>query len=264
MKKIATTIFFTIFILSVKAQTPTLNTLIKYVSMPLTDVTEEIVNTEGWELSESEVLDSAFTLTFMGQGLTLIASKYKEHDNDVYLFCGKPTYDLIYKSILSLNPQLVNSKVDNNGHIVKNFWDEKYGYQVTILPKSHFSFKVYNKVNPILMDIENENSNSINENLMIENVEGSGFGDTPIALRRFTNLDLPQDDGTKTGKIAVRLKINKSGVVIDATPGVKGTTLNDRVLWQRCKDAIMGARLNQSESAPDVQLGVVVFNFKSK
>ncbi|MNY82356.1 hypothetical protein D3C86_2244000 [compost metagenome] len=58
--------------------------------------------------------------------------------------------------------------------------------------------------------------------------------------------------------------INKSGVVIDATPGVKGTTLNDRELWQKCKDAVMGARLTQSESAPNVQIGVVVFNFKVK
>ena len=93
---------------------------------------------------------------------------------------------------------------------------------------------------------------------------GSGFGDTPIALRRFTNLVTPQDDGQKTGKIAVRLSINKDGIVINAVPGVKGTTLNDRDLWQKCKEAVMGARLNQSDNAPDVQVGVVIFNFKVK
>lgn len=93
---------------------------------------------------------------------------------------------------------------------------------------------------------------------------GSGFGETPIALRRFTNLVTPQDDGQKTGKIAVRLSINKEGIVINAVPGVKGTTLNDRELWQKCKEAVMGARLNQSENAPDVQVGVVIFNFKVK
>jgi hypothetical protein len=91
---------------------------------------------------------------------------------------------------------------------------------------------------------------------------GSGFGETPIALRRFTNLVTPKDDGQKTGKIAVRISINKEGIVINAVPGVKGTTLNDRELWQKCKEAVMGARLNQSSTAPDVQVGVVVFNFK--
>ncbi|WP_316747515.1 energy transducer TonB [Pedobacter gandavensis] len=93
---------------------------------------------------------------------------------------------------------------------------------------------------------------------------GSGFGETPIALRKFTNLVTPQDDGQKTGKIAVRIKINKSGVVIDATPGVKGTTLSDKELWRKCKEAVMGARLTQADNAPDVQIGVVVFNFKVK
>jgi hypothetical protein len=93
---------------------------------------------------------------------------------------------------------------------------------------------------------------------------GSGFGETPIALRRFTNLVTPADDGQKTGKIAVRISINKEGIVINAVPGVKGTTLNDRELWEKCKEAVMGARLNQSSTAPDVQVGVVVFNFKVK
>ncbi|HMI05491.1 MAG TPA: hypothetical protein VK541_23585 [Pedobacter sp.] len=93
---------------------------------------------------------------------------------------------------------------------------------------------------------------------------GSGFGETPIPLRRFTNLVTPQDDGQKTGKIAVRIKINKAGVVVDATPGVKGTTLNDRELWQKCKTAVMGASLSQSDAAPDIQIGIVIFNFKVK
>ena len=93
---------------------------------------------------------------------------------------------------------------------------------------------------------------------------GSGFGETPIALRKFTNLVTPNDDGQKTGKIAVRITINKEGIVVNATPGVRGTTLNDRDLWQKCKDAVMGARLNQSSTAPDLQVGVVVFNFKVK
>ncbi len=91
---------------------------------------------------------------------------------------------------------------------------------------------------------------------------GSGFGETPIALRRFTNLVTPTDDGQKTGRIAVRITINKQGIVTNAVPGVKGTTLSDRDLWQKCRDAVMGARLNQSSTAPDEQVGVVVFNFK--
>ena len=92
---------------------------------------------------------------------------------------------------------------------------------------------------------------------------GSSFGDTPIALRDFTNLVTPED-GSKTGKIAVRISINKEGFVVNAVPGVKGTTLNDRDLWQKCKEAIIGAHYNQSGNAPGLQVGVVVFSFKVK
>jgi len=110
------------------------------------------------------------------------------------------------------------------------------------------------------------NQGSVNGDPLANNYGegGSGFGNTPIALRRFTNLVLPEDDGQKTGKIAVRITVNKQGLVIDATPGVKGTTLQDLDLWAKCKQAVMGARLNQSDSAPDTQVGVVVFNFKVK
>jgi hypothetical protein len=110
------------------------------------------------------------------------------------------------------------------------------------------------------------NQGSVNGDPLANNYGegGSGFGNTPIALRRFTNLVTPEDNGQKTGKIAVRITVNKQGIVIDATPGVKGTTLQDLDLWAKCKAAVMGARLNQSDSAPDLQVGVVVFNFKVK
>ena len=93
---------------------------------------------------------------------------------------------------------------------------------------------------------------------------GSGFGDVALDLksRRFTNLVIPKDEGQKYGKVAVRIYVNKSGVVVNAVPGVKGTTLSDAAIWEKCKRAVMGASLNKLESAPETQIGVVVFNFK--
>jgi hypothetical protein len=93
---------------------------------------------------------------------------------------------------------------------------------------------------------------------------GSGFGETPIEIRKFVGLVLPQDDGQKTGKVAVRLKIDRNGNVLDATPGVKGTTLNDRDIWQKCKDAVMKAKVEKSEAGRDVQMKIVIFYFKVK
>lgn len=272
MKRILLSILVSVSVMSVKAQSVTLNTLIRYVSSPLDKVTDEIISGKGWELTESKNQDSTVTLIFDGDGKnsTIMIKRYKDYENEVFFICGKSPYDILNKSLLTLNPTFINSKVNKQGNIVKTYFGKTYGYDVTIAPKSLFSFHVYNKGSLLLMDIlenpkhykqQDEKSDLLSNNY---DEGASGFGETPIALRKFTNLVMPQDDGQNSGKIAVRIKINKSGTVIDATPGVKGTTLNDRELWQKCKDAMVNARLTQSESAPDVQIGIVIFNFKVK
>ncbi|WP_207428656.1 energy transducer TonB [Pedobacter sp. SYSU D00535] len=93
---------------------------------------------------------------------------------------------------------------------------------------------------------------------------GSGFGNTQLDLsgRRFVNLPKIEDEGQRSGKIAVEIRVDKTGQVVYARAGVRGTTLSDKDLWEKCERAVLGARLNQLESAPDVQMGKVVFNFK--
>lgn len=95
---------------------------------------------------------------------------------------------------------------------------------------------------------------------------GSGFGNTRLTLagRHFLNLPKINDQGQQSGRVYVEIRVDKSGEVIYARAGVKGTTLSDQALWRKCEQAVMGASLNQLESAPDVQIGVVVFNFKVK
>lgn len=106
--------------------------------------------------------------------------------------------------------------------------------------------------------------NNPNGMLLSNNYDEKQFptGDSPIALARFTNLVLPDDDGKKTGKIAVRISVNKDGEVTDAIPGVRGTTLSEKDLWQKCKEALIKSRLKQPD--PPVQSGIVVFNFRVK
>lgn len=95
---------------------------------------------------------------------------------------------------------------------------------------------------------------------------GSGNGNVSLSLanRRFVNLPQIQDNGQSSGRIAVEIRVDKNGEVVYARAGAKGTTLSDLNLWRKCEQAVMGARLNRLESAPDVQIGVVMFNFKVK
>lgn len=93
---------------------------------------------------------------------------------------------------------------------------------------------------------------------------GSGNGGVRLSLanRRFLSTPQIDDKGQSSGKIAVEIRVDKTGEVIFARAGAKGTTLSDLSLWRKCEAAVLGAKLNQLESAPDVQIGVVMFNFK--
>jgi hypothetical protein len=95
---------------------------------------------------------------------------------------------------------------------------------------------------------------------------GSGNGSYALDLksRKFTNLTVPKDDSQKHGTVAVKIRVDKNGVVIDASIIGKGTTLSDKAIWEKCRLAVLGSSLNKLDSAPDVQTGVVVFNFKLK
>ncbi|MEY3678044.1 MAG: hypothetical protein RI924_185 [Bacteroidota bacterium] len=95
---------------------------------------------------------------------------------------------------------------------------------------------------------------------------GSGFGGISLSLenRRFINKPRIEDDGQSSGRVAVEIRVDKTGLVVYARAGAKGTTLSDLSLWRKCERAVIGSSLNQLESAPDVQIGVVIFNFKVK
>tara|TARA_B100001250_G_scaffold159120_1_gene136659 strand:+ start:112 stop:828 length:717 start_codon:yes stop_codon:yes gene_type:complete len=69
-------------------------------------------------------------------------------------------------------------------------------------------------------------------------------------------------DCNQEGIVVVRITVNRNGDVIDADPGVKGTTNMDSCLLQ---PALKTALLHQwypDENAPERQIGFVVINFK--
>lgn len=97
-----------------------------------------------------------------------------------------------------------------------------------------------------------------------EGGSGDGTIGLSIANRRFVVPPRIQDDGQQSGRVAVEIQVAPNGTIINARAGVRGTTLSDPVLWQKCEAAVKGARLNQLERAPSSQTGVIVFNFKVK
>ncbi|ADY52476.1 outer membrane transport energization protein TonB [Pseudopedobacter saltans DSM 12145] len=103
---------------------------------------------------------------------------------------------------------------------------------------------------------------------LANNYDGTGSGNGGVALsiasRRFVASPVIKDDGQKSGKVVVEIRVDKNGNVIAAKAGARGTTLTDNDLWDKCERAALGSRFNTLDSAPDTQIGYITFNFKVK
>ena len=95
---------------------------------------------------------------------------------------------------------------------------------------------------------------------------GAGFGNVSLSLvnRTFINIPKIDDQGQSAGKIVVEIRVDQTGKIVFARAGAKGTTLSDLKLWHKCEIAILGSKLNRLDSAPELQFGLVTFNFKVK
>jgi len=93
---------------------------------------------------------------------------------------------------------------------------------------------------------------------------GSGFGDASLSLenRRFVRSPQIEDNGQQSGRVAVEVRVDRDGNIISARAGVRGTTLSNQTLWDKCERAALSAQLNRLEKAPPSQTGVIIFNFK--
>ena len=69
-------------------------------------------------------------------------------------------------------------------------------------------------------------------------------------------------DCNQEGIVVVRITVDRDGNVIDADPGVKGTTNMDSCLLQPALKTALLHKWNPDEKAPERQVGFVVINFK--
>ena len=91
---------------------------------------------------------------------------------------------------------------------------------------------------------------------------------TPAARLQGRNtvgaLPFPEYTVNKAGKVVVKILVDQYGKVIGATPGVSGTTVQDRILWEAAKEAALKAQFNVSAAADVVQEGTITYVFKLK
>ena len=91
---------------------------------------------------------------------------------------------------------------------------------------------------------------------------GSGTGGYGLNGRSLVSKGKVQQECNQEGRVVVKIVVDRSGKVISATPGVKGTTNNDPCLLEPAKRTAFMHKWNLDSNAPNQQIGFVVVNFK--
>ena len=95
---------------------------------------------------------------------------------------------------------------------------------------------------------------------------GSGSGGVGYGLngRGRPTYSAKQQDCFEYGLVVVKIEVNRQGKVINASPGVKGTTNNAACLLQPAKEIALTFKWPADSKAPTKQIGFVSINFTSQ
>ena len=63
------------------------------------------------------------------------------------------------------------------------------------------------------------------------------------------------------GKVVVAITVDRLGNVINAIPGIKGSTTLNKQLLQRAKTAALKTKFNPKKTAPNNEQGKIVYHF---
>jgi colicin import membrane protein len=94
---------------------------------------------------------------------------------------------------------------------------------------------------------------------------GTGTGDKGISFklegRGFQKLPPPNYVYQEEGRVVVEVSVDRSGKVVQAIPGIKGSTTLNEDLLKAAKKAAMEATFDAKPDAPAVQKGTITYNF---
>ncbi len=89
-----------------------------------------------------------------------------------------------------------------------------------------------------------------------------GDGNYLLGGRKALNKEKFVQDCNEAGRVVVSIEVDRSGKVINATPGVRGTTNNSKCLLEPAKRAALATKFNADDKAPAKQIGKIIYNFK--
>jgi outer membrane biosynthesis protein TonB len=91
---------------------------------------------------------------------------------------------------------------------------------------------------------------------------GNGNGNYQLGNRKALNKPQPNYLCNEEGIVVVQISVDKSGQVISANPGIRGTTNAAKCLLDQAKQAAMNTKWQSDSDAPEKQVGKIIYNFK--
>ena len=88
-----------------------------------------------------------------------------------------------------------------------------------------------------------------------------GDGNYLLGGRKALNKKKFLQDCNEAGIVVVSIEVDRIGNVIDATPGVRGTTNNSKCLLDPAKRAALATKFNEDNKAPFKQIGKIIYRF---
>ena len=92
--------------------------------------------------------------------------------------------------------------------------------------------------------------------------KGNGTGNYQLGNRKALSKPLPKYICEEQGVVIVQISVDKSGRVISANPGIRGTTNAAKCLLDQAKLAAMDTKWESDQGAPEKQIGKIIYNFK--
>lgn len=91
---------------------------------------------------------------------------------------------------------------------------------------------------------------------------GNGNGNYQLGNRKALSKPQPNYVCDEQGIVVVQISVDQSGTVISANPGIRGTTNAAKCLLDQAKIAALNTKWQSDASAPEKQVGKIIYNFK--
>lgn len=93
---------------------------------------------------------------------------------------------------------------------------------------------------------------------------GDGVGGFELKGRSLARRPDVTENSRETGKVVVGITVDRTGKVIKAQPGLKGTTTLNPSLIEKARQGAMDARFSPKPDGPEEQYGTMTFVFRFK